>query len=332
MERVTAPGDPPISRWQFQTSFPYFSSHATPSIVRAAISEFGGGKPAVWRPVAAFLRSYQLDGGYTPGPLLVLLTLTGLAGSLVAFSQPDIGELTRQQAGACLLFFACAVSVTLVSDLFVFSWRYQLPALVTLVPAGRARDQHDHQLDQPAQAGTRIAGGRVTMTASQPGSAAHRAASRLPDPVRAAVLFVASLALLLAIVQAFSRQPWSMLDLRVYLWGGALVRHSQDPYLRSYLRLGLHFTYTPMAAALFALATLISLPVVKVLTAAAGVASLVAVHMADLGSSRPPPSPPRSHAGSSCRGAVARAGPADTVLRPGQPGPHARHRGRPGPA
>jgi hypothetical protein len=28
------------------------------------------------------------------------------------------------------------VSVLLVSDLFEFSWRYQLPALVTLVPAG----------------------------------------------------------------------------------------------------------------------------------------------------------------------------------------------------
>jgi hypothetical protein len=28
------------------------------------------------------------------------------------------------------------VSLLLVSDLFVFSWRYQLPALVTLVPAG----------------------------------------------------------------------------------------------------------------------------------------------------------------------------------------------------
>jgi hypothetical protein len=26
--------------------------------------------------------------------------------------------------------------VTLVSDLFEFSWRYQLPVLVTLVPAG----------------------------------------------------------------------------------------------------------------------------------------------------------------------------------------------------
>ncbi len=133
--RVTAPGDPPISRWQFQTSFPYFSSHATPSIVRSAISEFGGGKPAVWRPVAAFLRSYQLNGGYTPGPLLVLLTVTGLAGSLVAFRR-RASAITRQRAGACLLFFSCAVSVTLVSDLFVFSWRYQLPALVTLVPAG----------------------------------------------------------------------------------------------------------------------------------------------------------------------------------------------------
>ncbi len=83
--RVTAPGDPPISRWQFQTSFPYFSSHATPSIVRSAISEFGGGKPAVWRPVAAFLRSYQLDGGYTPGPLLVAADRDrpgGLAGGV----------------------------------------------------------------------------------------------------------------------------------------------------------------------------------------------------------------------------------------------------------
>ncbi|MFY9888884.1 MAG: hypothetical protein WAK71_11300 [Streptosporangiaceae bacterium] len=133
--RVTAPGDPPISRWQFQTSFPYFSSHATPSIVRTAISQFGGGKPAVWRPVAAFLRSYQLDGGYAPGPLLVLLTFTGLAGSVVAFRRRAAAAI-RQPALACLLFFACAVSVTLISDLFVFSWRYQLPALVTLVPAG----------------------------------------------------------------------------------------------------------------------------------------------------------------------------------------------------
>lgn len=135
VDRVTAPGDPPIGRWQFQTTFPYFASHATPSIVRAAVDRFGGGQPAVWRPVAVFLRSYQLDGGYTPGPLLLLFTVTGLAGSAFVLRRRADPAL-RQLALACLLFFACAVTVTLVSDLFVFSWRYQLPALVTLVPAG----------------------------------------------------------------------------------------------------------------------------------------------------------------------------------------------------
>ena len=138
VDRVTAPGDPPISRWQFQTSFPYFSSHATPAIVRAAVERFGGGLPAVWRPVAAFLRTYQLNGGYTPGPVLLLCTFLGLIGSAFAVfrRRAAAGPATRQQALACLLFFASAVTVTLISDLFVFSWRYQLPALITLVPAG----------------------------------------------------------------------------------------------------------------------------------------------------------------------------------------------------
>ena len=44
--------------------------------------------------------------------------------------------VTRQLALACLLLFLSGVSVILVSDLFEFSWRYQLPALVTLVPGG----------------------------------------------------------------------------------------------------------------------------------------------------------------------------------------------------
>jgi hypothetical protein len=135
VDRVTAPGDPPISRWQFQPTFPYFDSHATQPWVTAATDRFGGGKPAVWRPVAAFLRSYQLDGGYTPGPLLLLATLTGLAGSVLVLRRRQPGP-TRELAVACLLFCASGVSLLLMSDLFVFSWRYQLPALVTLVPAG----------------------------------------------------------------------------------------------------------------------------------------------------------------------------------------------------
>jgi uncharacterized membrane protein YbaN (DUF454 family) len=135
LDRVTAPGDPNIDRWQFRTSFPYFSSHATPADVNAAIDEFGGGEPAVWQPVADFLHAYQLDGGYTPGPVLLLCTLTGLVGSVLVLRRSARGP-TRQLTLACLLFCASGVSLILISDLFVFSWRYQLPALVTLVPAG----------------------------------------------------------------------------------------------------------------------------------------------------------------------------------------------------
>src|SRR5260370_40382190 len=47
LTRTTSPGDTPISRWQFQTTFPYYSSHATMPIVDAAVDRFGGGTPAV---------------------------------------------------------------------------------------------------------------------------------------------------------------------------------------------------------------------------------------------------------------------------------------------
>jgi hypothetical protein len=135
LTRTGDAGDTPISRWQFQTTFPYFSPHASAPVVRTAAGRFGGGMPAVWRPDAAFLRSYQLGGGYTPGPLLAVLTLAGLAGS-AALVRRRADPGTRQLALGCLLFFTSAASVTLVSDLFEFSWRYQLPALVTLGPAG----------------------------------------------------------------------------------------------------------------------------------------------------------------------------------------------------
>ncbi len=126
--------DTPISRWQFRRSFPYFP-HAGVRLVDSAADTYGGGRPVVWRPVAAFLRSYQLDGGYTPGPLFAFFTVTGLLGS-ASLLRRRMEPATRQLALACLLFVASAVSVLLVSDLFEFSWRYQLPALVTLAPGG----------------------------------------------------------------------------------------------------------------------------------------------------------------------------------------------------
>jgi hypothetical protein len=135
LTRTTGAGDTPISRWRFQTWYPYFDPHASAQVVDTATARFGGGPPAVWRPAAVFLRSYQLGGGYTPGPLFLVFTLAGLAGSAALLRRrADPG--TRQLALACLLFFTAGVAVLAVSDLFEFSWRYQLPALVTLAPAG----------------------------------------------------------------------------------------------------------------------------------------------------------------------------------------------------
>ncbi len=136
LTRHTAPGDAPITRWQFAKSFPYFTPHASKHEVEAIVDQFGGGQPTVWRPVADFLHHYQLDGGYTPGPLLVLFTVTGLAGSLVALLRRRLDSRTRQLALACLLCFGSAAFLLLAADVPVFSWRYQIPALVTLVPAG----------------------------------------------------------------------------------------------------------------------------------------------------------------------------------------------------
>jgi hypothetical protein len=136
VSRQTDRGDAPISRWQFRTSFPYFNPHATKSEVDGIVKQFGGGLPRVWQPVADFLRSYQLDGGYTPGPLLLLFAITGLFGSVVALMRRRVDQTTAQLALASLLFFLSAAFLLLVSDLFVFSWRYQIPALVTIVPGG----------------------------------------------------------------------------------------------------------------------------------------------------------------------------------------------------
>ena len=135
LTRTTGAGDTPISRWQFQTAYPYFDPHASRQVVAAATARFGGGAPAVWRPGAVFLRAYQLDGGYTPGLLFAVLTLASLAGS-AALLRRRADPVIRQLALACLLLFTSAAAVLGVSDFFEFSWRYQLPALVTLAPSG----------------------------------------------------------------------------------------------------------------------------------------------------------------------------------------------------
>jgi hypothetical protein len=96
-----------------------------------------GGGPVVIKPLAEFLRGYQRDGGYTPGPALLLMVLAGLIGSAALLSRRRMERAgQRDTARACLLMLAAAVCVLVISDATEFSWRYQLPALVTLPPAG----------------------------------------------------------------------------------------------------------------------------------------------------------------------------------------------------
>jgi hypothetical protein len=150
--RATSPGDTPISRWQFHATYPHYlptvytdqqgtvifalklAVSGGPTIYRKLDTSLGGNSH-VWSPGTTFLRRYQLYGGYAPGPLMLLAVLAGLAGSLTIFRR-RASFAQRQLALGALLVFGTGVAVLIMSDLFEFSWRYQLPALVTLPVAG----------------------------------------------------------------------------------------------------------------------------------------------------------------------------------------------------
>jgi Dolichyl-phosphate-mannose-protein mannosyltransferase len=149
VQRVTFPGDTPVTRWQFQRFFPLYPPYITDTHGHLRFAQLNpAGKvkviakgrrfrdqPTVNAGLAGFLRAYQLDGGYTPGPLFLLTAVAGLAGTIGVLRR-RASAAQRATATACLLTFTSAVAVLLASDLFEFSWRYQLPALVTLPPAG----------------------------------------------------------------------------------------------------------------------------------------------------------------------------------------------------
>jgi 8-oxo-dGTP pyrophosphatase MutT (NUDIX family) len=142
--RNTDEGDTPIWRWQFQTSYPYYPpgiTHYGPSSASHVFAKAGGGGYArVNLTAATALRDYQLHGGYTPGPVFGLGLLAGLAGIFTYRRRRDPGDPGSEQsqglALACLLITSSGVAVLLGADLYEFSWRYQLPALITLPIAG----------------------------------------------------------------------------------------------------------------------------------------------------------------------------------------------------
>jgi hypothetical protein len=138
---LTRDGDPEITsiaRWQFQTFYPTYPHRYTMAVFTRLARQYGqdAGLVAV-KPAAALLRAYQLDGGYTPGPLYAAGLAAGLLGSLGGLARRrTLTAADKELAAACLLVTLSAAVLLLSSDAYEFSWRYQLPAVVMLPVAG----------------------------------------------------------------------------------------------------------------------------------------------------------------------------------------------------
>jgi hypothetical protein len=124
--RTQRAGELPISRWQFQRHFPIYRAETT-----AVIRAHGGTRGEVDHDLAGFLRGYQ-SFAYAPGPLLG----AGLVAALLA----ALGVGRARRSGlrtAAFLFAALGVTVLLTAvGVNQFTWRYWLPELVLLPPAG----------------------------------------------------------------------------------------------------------------------------------------------------------------------------------------------------
>jgi hypothetical protein len=129
---LTRDGNPqvtPITRWQFQTSYPvYPRRYSLAYFTRLAQRNNSGGDLVAVRSAADILRGYQLGGGYIPGPLYAAFLAAGVLGGLLG-RRHGLG-------GACALVTLAAVVLLVSSDAFEFSWRYQLPAVTMLPLAG----------------------------------------------------------------------------------------------------------------------------------------------------------------------------------------------------
>lgn len=125
---TAATADTPVYRWQFQTSYPLFEDSQDTWRYTMVYSDT---PPSVNLQLATVLRDYQMNGGYTQGPILAVFAVLGLLGGF---------GLTRRARrsgirSAALLVTAVGVGLLFFSDAYEFSWRYQLPGLV-LLPLG----------------------------------------------------------------------------------------------------------------------------------------------------------------------------------------------------
>jgi glycosyltransferase involved in cell wall biosynthesis len=123
--------DAPAERWRFQATYPVYPTAVTLKTVSALSAQYGGGAPREVPLAAALMREYQLDIGFTPGPVMALCLLTAVAGVC------GLGRWRRApDRAAAFVYLAGAVVVLGAADFYEFTWRYQLPALVLVPIAG----------------------------------------------------------------------------------------------------------------------------------------------------------------------------------------------------
>ncbi len=123
--------DAKAERWWFQSNYPLYPAAVTYPVVVRVVDEFGGGGPHVSLGPANFLKQYQLNIGYTPGPVLGLALVLALA-AIAGLGRARGSGLRAVTA----LYFCCGAGLLLTADAFEFSWRYQLPGLVLIPVAG----------------------------------------------------------------------------------------------------------------------------------------------------------------------------------------------------
>lgn len=125
--RTRHKGELPIRRWQFQRTYPLYRPQLTLELIRA----HGDKRPETDRGLARSLASYS-GWGVVPGPVLALAAILALLGGL------GIGRARRSGLRTASLLFLAFGAVLLVTSVATnqFTWRYWIPELVLLPPAG----------------------------------------------------------------------------------------------------------------------------------------------------------------------------------------------------
>jgi hypothetical protein len=126
--RTAGPKDVQPTPWLLGKRFPFNGVKFRPDQLYKSYAGYG---PVLDRPLAGRLASYQ-HVGHTPGPVLGACALAGLLAAA--------GVERARRSGlrvAAWTFAAVCLAVLMAASLgSVFSWRYQLPQLVLLPPAG----------------------------------------------------------------------------------------------------------------------------------------------------------------------------------------------------